>query len=225
MHALAALLLSAGTALAADPAEAPADDAPAEEEGPVTYTLDPAQSHLYVIVYNDTSSLMSRLGHDHAIRASTFTGTVVWDTEDPSACAVDIHFPVTALVPDPPGMRQRAGLDPEGAVNESSLKKIQNNFLSAGQLDSSSFPTISYKATSCDGVQGTVNVTGALTIRGASKTLTTPMTIELGEDTFSASGSFKAMHTDFGFKPFSNLGGALRNQDQLKFVIEVKGSR
>jgi hypothetical protein len=41
---------------------------------------------------------------------------------------------------------------------------------------------------------------------------------------FTAGGVFKARATDFGFKPYSNLMGALTNHDEMKFVVDVVGT-
>lgn len=201
--------------------EAPAAPAPA---APVTYTLQPANSWLYVVVYNDPTSIGSRFGHDHAIRATSFTGKVVWDLSNPGACKVDLSFPVTALVPDPPGMRERAGLAADGAVGASSLETIKTNLLSASQLDASAFPTISYKATKCEGTTGKVKVTGDLTIHGKSVPVTTTLDVTADAGRFTAAGSFTAAASQFGFSPFAAMAGALRNKDEMKFVLEVTGA-
>jgi polyisoprenoid-binding protein YceI len=203
----------------------PASDSVAPAAGPVTYKLDPVKSWLYVVVFNDTSALASRLGHDHGVRATDFDGKVVWDPANPGSCSVSISFPVTALTPDPPGMRERAGLNPDGAVGASSLEEIKTNFLGKTQLDSSNFPKISYQSTKCEGSGTKFTVTGNLTIHGTSFPVTTTMDIKADGSTFSAAGSFTANATNFGFKPFTNLAGALRNQDQMKFVVDVVGAK
>lgn len=190
---------------------------------PITYRLDPKQSWVYVVIYNDPSALGSGFGHDHGIRAMDFTGTVVWDAADPSKCLVEISFPVTVLQPDPPGMRERAKLDPEGAVKDSSLVTIKENFLAKDQLDAARYPTISYKATSCTGTTGKIHVTGVINIHGTTKTITTHMIVTPTPTSFIAGGTFKARATDFGFKPFSNWG-VLKNQDEMLFVIDVVGT-
>jgi polyisoprenoid-binding protein YceI len=202
---------------------------PAPPSGPVTYKLDAQKSWLYVLVYNDPSGMASRFGHDHGIRAMQFDGKVVWDVADPTKCQVDISFPVTALQPDPPGMRERAGLSPDGAVGANSLATIRENFLGKSQLDAEAYPTISYRATKCEGTGGSggggsVKVTGDLTIRGVTKSIPVTLNVKADASSFSASGGFATTHTAFGFKPFSNLGGALRNKDELKFVLDVVGT-
>jgi polyisoprenoid-binding protein YceI len=208
-------------------AQTPAADgaaAPSSASGPVTYTLDPVKSWLFVVVYNDPTALAARLGHDHAIRAMDFDGTVVWDPANLGACSVEISFPVTALSPDPPGMRVRAGLDPEGGVEAGALETIKENFLGKSQLDAASFPTISFQSTRCQAADGKVKVTGNLTIRGTTVPVTTLMDVKADGSSFAAAGSFTATHSSFGFRPFTNLAGALRNKDEMKFVVDVVGT-
>ena len=197
--------------------------APALAE-PVTYTMDPTQSWLYVKVYNDTSGFASRLGHDHAIRAMDFDGTVVWDVDDRSACSVKFVVPVANLQPDPPGMRERAGLDPGEAVGASSLQTITENFLAAKQLDADNNPKITFRSTSCDGTSGSVTVNGIMTLRGVDKEISVLMEVSSSDSAFTARGEVTINHSDFGFKPFRALGGSLRNQDRMDFVVDVVGT-
>lgn len=218
------LAVATGAAVAQEP-EPAATPAPAPSPPAVTYRLDPAASWLYAVVYNDPSSLAARLGHDHAFRPSTFEGTVVWDLDDPGACVVDVSFPVSALWPDGPGLREREGLRADGAVAEGSKPTIVNNLQGRGQLDAGRFPTITFHGTSCSGTTGEVTVAGSLTIRGASRPVTATMQVRATSSTFSASGSLRIRHTDFGFEPFSNLGGALRNRDEIKVVVDVTGAK
>ena len=196
-------------------------DAPA---GAITYRLDPKASWLYVVVRNDRSRMMSGYGHDHGIRAMDLDGTVRWDASQVASCAIEISFPVTALQPDPPGMRERAKLDPKEAVDDEAKASIRENFLGKSQLDAESYPTITYRSTSCAGGPESVQVAGTLTIHGVTKPVTTTMTVKASPTSFAAAGSFKARATDFGFKPYSNLGGTLRNLDEMTFVIDVVGA-
>lgn len=223
----------ASTPVFAEEPPPPADVAPAEgapvEAAPqaalTTYTLNASKSWLYVVVFNDPSTMMARLGHDHGVKATAFTGTVAWNPDDPSACKISIDVPISGLAPDPAGMRERAGLSPDGAVGDDAKVTITNNLRKKDQLDADSFSTITYRSTSCAAADGgKYAVTGNLTIRGVSKTITLPMTIKGDGATFTASGTFKARHTDFGFKPFSNLAGALKNMDEMTFGIEVVGA-
>jgi polyisoprenoid-binding protein YceI len=203
---------------AAPTEEAPAEEASAEAAGPRSYTLDPSQSRVFVLVRYDRNATIP--GHDHVVAAQTFDGKVTWDPADPSACDVSIAFPVTALAVDPGNARSWAGL--EGETGEGDKGKIRDNALGKHQLEASKFPTISYQSTSCTGTGTAFDVTGNLTIHGISKPITTKMTIEAG-DTFSAKGSFETTHATWGMDPYSALLGALKNAPTLAFTVDVKG--
>ena len=65
----------------------------------------------------------------------------------------------------------------DDAVGEKDLATITANFKKKTQLDAANHPKISFKATKCEGSGSKWNVTGNLTMRGATKPITIPMTI------------------------------------------------
>jgi len=209
--AAAAAAAAASAATAATPAAA--------TRGPTNYKLDAGSSWIYAVLKYDRDALMK--GHDHVIKASTFDGSVTWSPTDPSACKVNISFSAGALAIDPPGARAKAGLD--GETDEENLPKIKENMLSKTQINSSSFPTISFVSTSCSGTSGSVKVTGNLSIHGVAKSVTAAMNITEDGASFSAKGSTSITHRMFGFDPFTAALGALKNDDNLKLYIDVKG--
>lgn len=215
--ACALLLLGARPALAsAGP--------PAEEATPAArrYAVDPKRSALWVTVYADRSALASRLAHDHAVAATDYTGRIVWPAAGDGACEVDFTVPVAHLWPDPPGFRERAGIDPDDAVGDAAKRTIVSNMLGRSQLDAANHPTITFRSTRCDGAQGAVRVTGDLTIRGVTRSVTVPLQIRADDAILTARGSFEVLHSDFGIKPFRNVGGLVRNADKLTFGLDLK---
>lgn len=209
---------AAAAAAAAAVATTPAASTPAAR-GPTTYKLDAGSSWIYAVLKYDRDALMK--GHDHVIKATTFDGSVTWSPTDPSACKVNISFSAGALAIDPPGARAKAGLD--GETDEENLPKIKENMLSKTQINSSSFPTISFVSTSCSGTSGSVKVTGNLSIHGVAKSVTAAMNITEDGASFAAKGSTSITHRMFGFDPFTAALGALKNDDNLKLYIDVKG--
>lgn len=209
--AIAALLLGAAPALASA-------DAPAAAR---RYAVDPQRSALWVTVYADRSALASRFAHDHAIAATDYTGRILWPASAHGACEVDFTVPVARLWPDPPGFRERAGIDPDDTVADSAKRTLISNMLGPGQLDAKNHPTITFRSTHCEGVDGAVRVTGDLTIRGVTRRVTVPLQIRADDTILTARGSFEVLHSDFGIKPFSNVGGLVRNADKLTFGLDL----
>jgi polyisoprenoid-binding protein YceI len=224
----AALLLLPGLALAqdaplAEPA-APVEAPPAAPvTGPIDYALDSSQGRLYVLVRYKRGTLGAGLAHDHVVVAGGWSGSVTWDAANLGACNVTIEAPVGGLSVDPGSAREWESL--EDQTSAADKETIRDNLRGSRQLDMNNYSSIRYQSTSCSPVaNGTVNVTGALTIHGVSKTVTVPMTIREGEGSFGATGRFDATHADFGMTPFSAAFGAVKNDQRLSFVIDVRGT-
>ena len=201
----------------------PPDAEPEAATGPQTYALDPASSFLAVVVYNDENRWTPVTGHDHVMKAQTFSGTVVWDSEDAAACDVQISVPASALQVDPPGARERMGLDPDGAIGDGQKGTVVKNMLGKHVLAADAFPDLSFASSSCDGTTGAVQVRGELKVHGVGKAVAVPMTITLEEGSFHAKGTFDLGHADFGMKPFTYGPGTPRNAEKLTFVVDVQG--
>ena len=216
---LLATLLPAVTFAQEADASAPAE---APTAAPVAYTLSPAKSDLYVVIRNDTSAMASRLGHDHVIYASDFSGTVTWPSAAGQACAVDIQVPVLSLTVDPPGLRAKAGLD-DNTIDEDDKQSLKKNMYSKSQLAVPEFNAVTFRATACEGTTGKVKVRGDLTVRGTTVPVALTMDVQADASGFSAKGRVTLTHTAFGFKPFAATAFGPRNADDLLFVVHVKG--
>lgn len=192
------------------------------EANPNSYTLNEADSKLYVQVFKKRGGAASALAHDHVILATGWTGTVSWDPNNAAACNVNISLPVSGLTPDTDSMRDLVGYS--SRLSSSNQAKVKGNIVSLTQLAAEHFPTVTYASTSCSGAGSSVVVNGNLSIRGTSKSISVPMEIQADGASFSAKGTFSATHEDFGFAPYSAMGGALRNETEMRFTVDVKGS-
>ncbi len=214
------LSLGLGSAVAQD---APAEPAEAAG-GPVTYALG---GTLIVQVNKDPDTLAAGLSHNHAVKATGWTGSMSWDPANPSACAVSVNVPVQKLQPDAPASRKFIGLpaDEIDAVSEGQAEDIKKNFLADDQLDAASHPNISFKSSSCEVSGSTINIKGNLTVKGKTKAVTIPLKgfssdaagFKSGKSTFSVKGS------EFGVEPFSAMFGQLKNADKWTFHYSLSG--
>jgi polyisoprenoid-binding protein YceI len=211
-----------------EPAEVPTveEPAPAEPTEPaaepartLTYTLAPERSSLLVQVFKDPDTAAAAMSHDHVVAASGWSGTVTWNPDDLSQCAIDISVPVSELVVDSPRLRAAVGL--EGELSASQRGDVKKNMLAKDQLHGDRYGRITYSASRCEASGERVLVTGELTIRGQSETVKTKLEVSATATRFSASGSFKARATDFGFEPFTAMLGALKNQDAMSFSVKL----
>ncbi len=218
--ALLALFIAPAHAQDEAPAEA-AEEAAAEEpvETATTYALS---GTIYVVVRKDEDTFASALSHNHAVKASGWSGSVTWHPSDAGQCQVEISVPVASLVVDDGATRSLAGLA-EGP-SDSDRQTIKENMLAADQLNGSRFPSVTFSSTSCSGTSGDVAVKGTMGLRGATKAISPTLSVSADGSAFSAKGSFAVKHTDFGFDPFSALFGQLKNSNELTFHVDVSGT-
>ena len=217
---LAGLFAVSGPAFAqAPPAEAePAVEA-APVAAPVTYKL--GSGMLVVKVFKDESTLASDLSHNHAIKATGWSGSFTWDPVD-QTCAISATVPVAKLDADATATRKWAGVS--GEIDDGQREEIKGNLLKPDQLNGAKYPNITFKADSCALAGDTLNVKGSITIRGKAKAVSIPFKgFAADGSSVKGKGSFKVNHTDFGFEPFSALFGALKNLNSMEFVVELAG--
>ncbi len=196
----------------------PALTAPEAAAAPGTYNLG---GSLYIQVYKDPSTVAAALAHDHIIQAKGWSGTATIDLADLSTCSMDISVPVDTLVVDATPIRENLGYTT--FPKDSEREDIKKEMLSEDQLNGTKYKDITWKTTKCEMMGERVNMTGDLTIRGKSKTLTLPMSVKQDEVSFHAKGAVAIKATDFGFEAYSAGFGALKNQNRMLLSVSVHG--
>lgn len=222
MIALLSSSLFAAVLLLSQPASA--DIPPTPPPPPpaaLDYVLDPGNSEIYAQVFKDANTIASGLSHDHIVVASGWNGTVTWNAGDPGQCKVAINVPVSGLDNDDPTWRKKMNFNSE--LSESQRAEVKEHMLSATQMDVSKFGTMSFTSSGCKPEGDKVMVSGTLSIHGVGKAVSLPMKISATDTEFSGSGILTINHTDFGITPFSAMGGALKNRNDIRIVVKTKG--
>lgn len=200
-------------------------DTPEDEEAEtVEYDFDSETSLIYVQVFKDTSTIGSGFAHDHVMRADNFLGRVDYNEDDLSACSIAFTLPVTELRVDEAGMRDLVGYGDE--ISQGDRTEIRGNMLASDQLNANSYSTIDFESTSCAGDagdEGILIVEGGLTIRGRTANVSIPVRFEINDGQFYAQASFDMNHSEFGMEPYSAFLGSVRNDDPLRFTLDVVG--
>ena len=197
-----------------------AQEVPAPAAAPVTYKLS---GSLWAKVYKDASPLAAGLSHDHAIKATGWSGTATWDPANVAGCKVNITLPVSGLDPDEPSFRAAAGFTT--TLDDGQRAEIKGHIVGSSQLNAASFPNITFASSACAANGTATNVTGTISIHGVGKSITVPMKVTADGTSFSAKGGFALNQTDFGVTPFSALLGQLKNQNRVDVILDVKGTK
>ena len=189
-----------------------------------TYRVVPEASDVYVHLRPESGTLLSGLSHEHAIVARRFSGEIRWTPASPADCWVDIEVPIDGLVVDPPEKREALGFDK--GLSEGDRKKVEKNMRAKNQLWADKYGSIRFRAVECSALEdGVIEVRGALTVRGVSANVALPVQVEFDGDGLRARVEFSKVHADFGFSPYSNFLGALKNDERIDFHVDVRAKR
>jgi polyisoprenoid-binding protein YceI len=195
------------------------DEPEPEPAGPVDLVLDRGRTSIYALVYK--AGAAGAVAHDHVIHAPDFEGSGTFDPASPERSEIAIVVSVTGLLPDADAMRQKVGLP--NTLSDGQREEILSHILSEYQLFAERYDTIKFTSTSMTGALPEVQVTGDFTLRGVTKRITVPMKITAQDDGgFRAKGSFRILQSDYGYKPYTALFGALRNRDEVDVVIDAR---
>jgi polyisoprenoid-binding protein YceI len=192
--------------------------------GAATYRVVPDASDVYVHLRPDSSTLLSGMSHEHAIVARRFSGEIRWNPASPEDCWVEVEVPIDGLEVDPPEKREALGFDK--GLSEGDRKKVEKNMRAKDQLWAEKYDSIRFRAAGCSALEeGVIEIRGALTVRGVSANVELPVNVEFDDDGLRARVEFSKLHADFGFNPYSNLLGALKNDERIDFHVDVRADR
>ena len=183
-----------------------------------TFRVDPSRSSLVVQIFRD--GLAAKLGHDHVVQATTFSGSVTYDPSTPGLSSVAAQVPTATLKVDEAETRRKFGL--EGQPTAADVAEIDKSMKAEGQLDVSKFPMITFASTTITPeTPDRYQVAGQLTIRGVTRAVQFPANVVMEGNVFRATATLTFMQNAFGYKPYSALLGALRNKDAVMLHIDL----
>jgi polyisoprenoid-binding protein YceI len=171
-----------------------------------TYTLVPSESSFWVSV--GKAGLFSALAHDHEIGVKRFSGRVVVPEAGASGGSLEMEVDATSL----------EVLDKN--PSEEDKKKIFNSMHNE-VLESAKHPKIAFKSVSVNDVKQTGDgaysfvVNGDLTLRGVTKRIAVPVAATITPQQLRATGKYTLKQSDYGIKPYSAAGGAVKVKDEI----------
>jgi polyisoprenoid-binding protein YceI len=183
-----------------------------------SFKVDPARSSLVLQLFKD--GVAARLGHDHVVHASVFSGTVAYDPGNPEASSIRVAVEVGSLIADDPGTRRKFGL--AGEPSASDRAEIDKAMKADGQLAAARFPSMTFMSTAiATQPDGRFLVTGRLTIRGVTNELKFPAQMSVEGAQLRGRAQLKFKQSGFGYPPYSALLGAIKNKDEVILHIDL----
>jgi len=177
------------------------------------FTLRPEKSEFTVKV--GRAGFLKVFGHDHLVEIRGFNGEVNWQPEQPEASSIRIEV-------------QAASLTVVGE-DEEERAQIQAD-MEAKALEVESYPQILFVSEELslgdpEGGEYRGRLTGQITLRGVTNTVTIPLTLTVSEQSLRAQGEFQIKGSDFGVEQISVAGGTVKTSDDLELTFDLVGVR
>lgn len=174
------------------------------------FTVDGRASRFTVQAF--ATGLLSAMGHHPTIGVRDLAGEVKFEPEQEHAGGLRLSI-------------KSSSLSVQNDVSDKDRREMER-LMNQEVLETAKFPEITYEASdisikSMGGALFSASLNGTLNLHGVSRNLTIPARVALLGDMFRASGDFTLSQSDFGIKPVSVAGGALKLKDELKVSFEI----
>lgn len=224
---LLAIGLATLAACAPAPVVAPPDATPdlplRTPAGAERYTITAQGTSVYARVFR--GGRLEKLGHNHVVLFHEVRGDVfVGDTAADSL--FDLLITTASAEVDPSALRRRQGKAFQTDISDNARSRTRENMLGPDQLDAAGHPYIKLSSTAIEGSLARPRVTLDLTLRGATRRRTVPVSVDVSNDgRLVAEGELDVLQSDFGIEPFSTLGGALEVKDRVELAFTITAVR
>jgi polyisoprenoid-binding protein YceI len=174
------------------------------------YVIDARASRFAVQAF--ATGILSVMGHNPKIGIRTFSGEVDFNVEAAQASGFRLSMKSSSL----------GVLDDISDKDRRDIEKMMNEQV----LEPAKYPDIVYEAPNVDVTRletalYSATLVGTLSFHGVTHNQTVSARIASFDEMIRASGEFSLNQSDYGIKPISVAGGALKVKDELKFSFEM----
>lgn len=178
----------------------------------VEYRLVPAESRFQVEV--SKAGLLSVLAHDHIIGIRGYSGRVLISPRGIADSGLELQIDTRSLVV----LDEKVSAGDRAKITRSMHDEV---------LESARFPEARFRSTGVTGItegrDGEVRfqLAGELTLHGVTRPVVLPVTLRRLAGELRASGRYVLKQTDFGIRPYSTAGGAIRVKNEVVIDFQI----
>jgi polyisoprenoid-binding protein YceI len=178
------------------------------------YVVDARASRFTVQAF--ATGILSAMGHDPKIGIRSFSGEVDFSPESAEGSGFRLKM-------------QANSLNVQDDVSEKDRRDIEK-MMNEQVLETAKYPEILYEApvvsvTRLENALYSAKLEGNLSFHGVTHSQTVTVRIAEFGEMVRASGEFTLRQSDYGIKPISVAGGALKVKDEVKFSFEMIARR
>lgn len=176
-----------------------------------TWALGPDDGEL--TIRTTVAGRAARMGHRLTIVLNTWSATVDWQDDQPSAVHLTVEVDSLRIDSGEGGVTPLTGAEKTVA---------RNNALKT--LGAAKFPTIEFHSDTITATDGGYRLQGPVTIHGVGKPVDVAVAVTRTDTTWQIDGEATVDQTDFGVKPFSMMMGSMKVADQVTVALSAQAA-
>jgi polyisoprenoid-binding protein YceI len=181
----------------------------------VAFPVSAEESRMTVRV--GTAGLFKMFGHEHEIEVRGLAGRVEYDFDSPERSRFVLEIDAASLrVAD-------AELSEEDRVQVQS--DMESKALALPRNPRIVFESMEVRLEKSEGASRRLRVRGTLALRGVSKPLDVPLTLEVAVDRLTAKGEMTLESGNWGVPQVSAVGGSVKTSQDLGVTFEIVALR
>jgi polyisoprenoid-binding protein YceI len=174
------------------------------------YTINPMVSRFAVQAF--ATGMLSAFGHNPKIAIRDLKGEIQFDPAHIDASSMHLVIRADSLsVTDKISDKDRRDIESD----------MRDKVLETAKYPEIVFDVSNVIVNQADNGQSSVTLNGQLTLHGVTKPQKVAATLVPTGDMLRAFGELSLRQSDYGIKPTSAVGGALKVKDEVKFTFDI----
>ncbi len=182
---------------------------------PVAYRVVAEESRMTVHV--GTAGLFKMFGHEHNIQVKGIAGRVEWDPEAPARSRFVLEIDAASLSVADEELSEKDRSQVQSDMETEALALPQNAKIV--------FESTEVRVEKTEGANRRLKLSGTLSLRGVTKPVQVPLTLEVAEGRLTAKGEMELDSKNWGVPQISAVGGSVKTKQELQLAFEIVAVR
>lgn len=182
---------------------------------PVAYRVVAEKSRMTVHV--GTAGLFKMFGHEHQIEVRRIEGRVDWDAEAPASSRFVLEIDASSLTVADEELSEKDRAQVQSDMETKALALSENPRIV--------FESTEVKVEKTGGTNRRLTLRGTLSLRGMTKPVEVPLTLDVAEDRLTAKGEMELDSKTWSVPQITAVGGSVKTKQELKISFEVVAAR
>ena len=182
---------------------------------PVAYRVVAEESRITVHV--GTAGLFKVFGHEHNIQVKGIAGRVEWNPEAPASSRFTLEVDAASLTVADEELSEKDRAQVQSDMETKALALPQNPKIV--------FVSTEVRVEKSEGANHRLKLRGTLSLRGVTKPVEVPLTLEVAEGRLTAKGEMELESRNWGVPQIAAVGGSVKTKEELQLAFEIVAVR